>query len=453
MYVTSTAFNNCDPHRQIYSRSLPVETLLEIFKEAAGDYIGSRKEYLNTLESLLLTCKRWHSVLYRISDLWATLELQPHRKRVEVTNWMNRLAMPGVAADLRLRFDDLFSMRHLQSTDARLSPFSTIRAVRPILSRCRRLLITCDQYNFPHMIEALQHMDPSHLMSLTLHRVVLPLLPRREPPHRRHPGIFLHAVVPSLLYLRVIGTSPGWDDLRLFRALKIFVAHAIPDGVRPSGIQTFTALDTMRFTVERMSLRDVCYDTLPWMFNRVSTLWRLVELDLYFKSSIALAQILARLNMPALRIVTTYFDTPQDLQCLIICSSILANVVTFGVTCNARIDRHDIGSLWVAMPLLTNLDLSRCGGEFFDALFAPGMPYFFPLLRQLTVAATPPTFVRVYLQRRLDAHLPIRRVTLWRIDQHWFAADINWMIFIMGATNVIINPTGNPFTRSWILHY
>jgi hypothetical protein len=452
MYVPPAIFGSHLAHYH-RSHSFPVETLLDIFVHATGSYMDSRTPYLDTLRAIVLTCKRWHDVAYSFSDLWATYELSPHRKRFDVVNWVTRLAKPGLSLDLHLRFDDLFSFRHPPSTieEPRLGSIGTIHAIRPFFWKARRLYIACDQYSFPHMIEALQLTIPTRLVSLTLNRVILQQLTRPQPLHSGNPRLFHKAAIPMLQFLRIIGTTPGWDDLRLFGLLKIFVAHAIPHGLRPSGLQLFRLLETMRM-VEKISLRDVCYNPLPFTFNRFSILPMLVELDLYFKSSIALAQVLARFQMPALRTVTTYFDTPHDLDCLMICSGILASITTFAVTCNAKLNRFSIADLWSAMPLLERLDLSRCGGEFFDTLFAPGMPYFFPRLHELTVSSVPPTFLRVYLQLRLDAHIPLRRVTLWRIDPVWFAFDIQWMMHIMSAANVFVNPTGLIHPRSWILH-
>jgi hypothetical protein len=436
------------------SNSFPVETLLDIFVNAAGDYMNSRSRYLDTLQHIARVCKRWYQIVYSFSDIWATYEISPHRKKDDVFAWIKRMTRPGLSLDLYLRFDDLFSFRYQPSTPdtPRLGPIGTIGAIRPLLWKARRIFISCDQYNFPTMVEALRLTYPSRLVSLTLNRVVLQQLSRIQPAHSAAPNLFFEVAVPMLRFLRVIGTTPGWDDLRLFELLEIFVAHGIPYGVRPSGLQLFRILETMRL-VKRMSLRDVCYRPLPFTFHHTSIMPQLVELDVYFKSSIALAQVLARFAMPALRTVTTYFDTPQDLECLLICSGLLAGITSFAVTCNAKISRTRIGDLWAVMPQLRQLDLSRCGGEFFDTLFSPGMPYIFPLLRELALNAISPIYVRFFLQLRHDAGIPIRMITLWRIDAEYFELDIQWLLYLIGAANVIINPTGLAYTRSWILHH
>jgi hypothetical protein len=428
--------------------------MLEIFLLAMPDYLCERPDYIRAMRRLARTCRRWRAIVEGYSDLWADFCLNPCRLVSDVVEWTSHFALPGLPLDIRLRFDDFFPLLYPASTPhaPRLSMEGTLAAIEPHIHRCRRLFIAADQIAYPPVVSMLQQMDARLLVSLTLCSVVLPFL--SPPTHyaARNPRLFLPFGAPCLEYLRLVSASVGWKNLALYGGLRVLAITTIPEFLRPTGSQLWRMFERMQ-KVARLSLRDISCSPLDFLFHGIVTLPCLVELDIRFRGSVNLAMLLSRVQAPSLHIVTTFIDTPDDLDCLMTCGSLFTSITSFAVSCTIRMDRMRLAELFESMPLLEVLDLSHATSEFFEALFAPGLPFFFPYLRELHLFDVVPTMIRVYLRRRMIASISLQLVSLVRADEAWFAPDLEWIRNELGSGNLIVNPTADHSRRSWLYHY
>jgi hypothetical protein len=368
--------------------------------------------------------------------------------------WTQHFSLPGLPLDLRLRFDDFFPLIYPASTpeEPRLCTHGTIEAIEPFLSRCRRLFVSFDQVAYPLIMPMLQRMDASLLVSLTLCGVVLPFVSPSNYRPTRNPHLFGPFGAPCLQFVRLVTASIGWRALALYVSLRVLVLTALPEYLHPTGNQLWRILETMQQIV-KLSLRDVSCTPLDFLVQGVVTLPRLVELDIRFHANINLAILLSRVHAPSLRIVTTFINSPDDLECLMTSCGLFASITSFTISCNVRMDRFRIAELLESMPLLESLDLSGATSEFFEALFAPGLPLFFPRLSELHLFDIVPTMVRVYVRRRTVAGIAIRLVTLLKADEVWFAPDLDWIREELGPGNFIVNATSDRSRRTWLYHY
>ncbi|KAJ7019102.1 hypothetical protein C8F04DRAFT_1198092 [Mycena alexandri] len=438
----------------------PNEILLQIFSHSIGDFHQSapaRQAYVRTLYAIIGTCRHWAHFVDCNRCLWASYDLNPFRLTSSVDLWLSKLY--GVPIDLRLDFDDLFSLYHPVSTAAapRLSVRNTILRAAPVLGSCARLSINAEEtFSYPFLLELLCAASGRLLVSLSLTRVTLAFMEGFLPPPTLAPNLFFKTGVPLLRFLRLRNATPGWDDHKFYPRLEVLVVHDLHALICFTAIQLYLILLSCS-SLMYLSLRDVPCDALPPRPHAFFSCVYLLELDLHLTGTLGIPDVLSRCEMPSLRKLSLTLDSEFDLRCLLACS-FLEQVAVLSLEAPS-FTREVMTELWSRLPSVEDLDIGRAGFTAFDALYSLDGPFdaqhFCPKLRCLTVVDVCPSYARRFLERRFAAGFILVQLTMFRAADfsERVESDVDWLSNVLGADHFKIDPDCELFVApQWIEH-
>ncbi|KAJ7611884.1 hypothetical protein DFH06DRAFT_1345275 [Mycena polygramma] len=397
-----------------------VEDVMDLVLQAfAADESLPFKLFIH-IRGLLLRSSHW--IRYRVRRtpaFWSKLLISPRPRLSLVHQWLELSSDSKPLIPLTISFSATrASSRSSSNEDLEFWVQDAAAILASQIDRCVSLTITTDS---PELLtETLLFLDGSHAVILqsmvvkfglhnysymrphALHDFHFRELPPLGSPFR--PFESLAWTVGPIHNPTVTYTTSERASCTLVHPAALLITWAEVVAVLASSLRLSTLL-----------LDGLFLDYEPGTLTCTPPLSALRVLDVAFRGMDSMAQLVTRLNAPALRTLRISVTATADIQCLCACAALLSNIdelVLIG-SCPSAMEAYSIYSL---MHRATRLDLRMTTSLFYSAFAAacglppsePGVNWnACPNLKQLLVHQIPLTELRSMLQLRIARGYPM----------------------------------------------